>query len=242
MKKRVICLMLAAILAFACAACSKTDTDSDVTGSVSETTVPDTDPTGTVSDPDEAQEAQENRIGSITGGCYKNEYFGIACDFSSDWTFYNEDELSTLYEAVVDLTTDEEVSAILEESGYAYDMFAYTDSGLVTVNAVIEKLSLIYGVTLSEADYAEIAMDNAVDGLNSIEGYSVQSSEVVTVTFAGSEHSAIKLVTTFTEDGYDYDLYQLLVCIKNSNYVIGVTFTSYIEDITGTLAEEFYAI
>ena len=245
MNRKAVCLILTLALTLTCAACSKKEPDVAVSGSVSESSVPDTNPSGSVTAPAEdksAEEETEIRIGSVTGGNYRNEYFGVACDFSSDWTFYTDEELATLYSTVVDLTNDEEVSALLEEGGYAYDMFAYADSGLVTVNAVIEKLSLIYGVTLSEEEYAQLSMDNAVDGLNSIDGYAVQSSELTTITFAGAEHSAIRLLTTYTEDGYDYDLYQLLVCVKNSNYVMGVTFTSYIEDITDTLAEGFYAI
>lgn len=243
--RKFFSLLPALIIAFILSACGNNEVV-ETSGSV---TPSDDDPavvTGTVS-PDDSildtpEENYSEKTGNFTGGIYENAYFGFGCEFDSSWTFYTDEELTELMGLTVDMITDDATAELLQSSGSTYDMYTYADDGLVTINVTIEDLGVIYGTVLSEESYAELAVDSAIDSLNSLEGVEVVSSSIESTNFAGNTHSSIRILSSYTVEDVSVDLYQLLVCVKNGNYMSAITFTSFFEDITDSLAADFYGI
>lgn len=190
----------------------------------------------------ESEEDYSEKIGTINGSVYENSYFGYGCSFNDSWTFYNDEELAELVGITADSMENDVMAEYLKNSGSTYDMYAYADDGIVTVNVTIENLGVLYGAALDESSYAELALDNAIDALNSIDGVEVVESNIQDMEFAGGTHTSIKFLSSYTVEGVDVNLYQLLICVKSGNYMSVITFTTFFEDITETLAAEFYGL
>ncbi|MBQ8974608.1 MAG: hypothetical protein IJ072_02655, partial [Oscillospiraceae bacterium] len=168
MKKLVIAMTL--VLALLLTAC----------GSASEKS-------GTVTATDENLE-----IGQVVGGKYENKFFGIGCDLDENWTFYTEDQLAELSGFVSESLDNNTAKSKLDSGSTVFDMYAYADEGLESVNIVMENLGVLYGNILDENAYVTASMDQLSKALEG-QGYENVSCESTTVNFAGAEHAGIKL-------------------------------------------------
>lgn len=188
------------------------------------------------------EDAQDNEFGRISGGIYENTYFGVGCELDSDWTFYSSEELAELNGLAASAITDEELAALVENSGVQYDMYAYAAEGLFSINVTIEKLNALYGIALTEDSYMDISMSSLETAFSSMEGAANPKIEKTTVSFAGAERSALKISFDYLVEDTAIPAYELIVCIKSGNYVAVVTFSTATEDYTDEAASLFYAL
>jgi len=191
--------------------------------------------------PEVPEEPVDPSLGRIEGGTYENSFFGIGCTLDDNWTYHTEEELAKMNGTVADALTDEDLKELLKNSKSVYDMYAQADGGLVNISVIMEDVGVLYGATLEEEDYADISANLLPDALTSA-GCSNIVAEKTAVEFAGSEHMGIKVKCQVTAEEVTLDLYELIVCIKEGNYFAVITCTSFIEDITDTLASCFYAV
>ena len=69
-------------------------------------------------------------------------------------------------------------------------------------------------------------------------GFEDVTASVTTAELAGEERPAIALTATIQ----DIPVYELIVCLRQGNYIYCVTLCSYTEDVTAQMAELFYAL
>lgn len=235
--KRIIALILAALMLLSLAACGG-DGAAQTTAENPSTIIPTADPDDdipTTASPAEttappAEEA-DPLMGYYSGTTYNNAFLGIQCKLDENWTVATEEELAQLNGLTADIISDEALAEQLRNSGVVQAFYAMADDGLVVMNIVLENLGLLYGTVLDEERYVDLSLDQLVTALESA-GLSDVTTEADTVTFAGSEHAAIRVHGTMS----GVDFYELLVCVKVDSYMSVITLASYYEDITDSLA------
>ena len=192
-------------------------------------------PTAETDEP--AETGSDFDSGAINGGTYTNEFMGFACDLDETWTYYSQDQIAELSGQAAGLSDDEDIKKMMENGSSYIDMYASASEGLLTINVAFENLGLLYGATLDADGYADLAVDNLVKAIGSMGAENVEAEKRV-VSFAGGDETAIYL----TAEYQGVPLYELLVCVKQGNYMCCVTFTSYTADLTAEMSALFYAL
>lgn len=218
MKKIIAILMAATMLLTLCACGAKPK--AEISGSV-----------------EPAAEETKPDIGSVNGGVYENKFIGIGCELDSNWTYSSKEELAGMVNLTAESFTDEEFKNQMLNADLFYDMMAASSDGLANMNIVIQNIGVLYGTVLDIDTYIDMNIDQAPAQMTQA-GFSNIKCEKVNVSFAGSEVPAIYMTSIIQ----GIECYQLLVPIKQGNYIANVTFTSFMEDITGTLAGYFYSL
>lgn len=183
-------------------------------------------------------------LGRMEGGVYTNTYAGYGCQLDANWTFYTAEELQELPENVAEMFADSELmegNAVPEQIS---DMMAENVNDLTTINVLYTKLSmqerLLYAAMSHEAALDTVmAQKDSLIATYEQAGYTVESMEIVTVTFLGEEYPA--LFSVMTIEGVPYYALQLMN-YKVGQYGVTLTLASFLEDNTGKLLELFYAV
>lgn len=257
MKKRFLALTLVLLLALSLAACGQKE--SEIKGSVESGEEPPSvsgsteareEPEGSGEEsseaPEEPAESEASAesgdngdvsIGSIVGGVYTSEFLGIGCTLDSNWTYASEEELAGMSDLSAEAVNDEDLAEMIKNSPSFFDMYAYADEGMTSINIVLENLGVIYGITLDESGYLDIGLENVEQAMASMEIENI-SIEKTTVEFAGSEHACARITGTYM----DVPLYEELICVKQDSYMAVVTMSCYYENILPELEQLFYAL
>lgn len=176
-------------------------------------------------------------LGSVSGGVYTNEFAGIGCTLDETWVFYTQEQLAEVNGFFVDGTSDEDMKQLMEDNRSVQDMQAASVDGLMTVSVMFQNMGLLFGSTMSAQEYAELAAKQLPDEM-SVYGLEDVTAAVTTAEFAGAERPAVVLTATVQ----DIPMYELMVCLKEGNYVYCVVLCSYTEDVTAEMAQLFYAL
>ena len=186
----------------------------------------------------------ENKSDSMLGSydksssVYTNDLLGVRFSMNKDWEIFDEKQIAELNGMVKDnLSLNEELSDALEKSGSVQVFYAQRDGGLVTANIVIENIGLVYGTLIDEKTYAENSVDQVAPALETM-GMTDVETKIVTVNFAGEDHTAIDIHASL----FGADFYETMVCVKTGNYIAGVTVGSYITDETDDVLSMFSAL
>ena len=204
---------------------------------LTETTEPSTQPTAESTEPVTQPQEESPRLGSYADGVYSNDYLGVKCTLTEEFTVATKEELAQLNGVVAGAMSDQDLAQQLLKSGVAHAFYAIADEGLVTINIAVENLGLIYGTLLDEESYVEHSIGQLPAALKSM-GLVDIKTEAVSLTLAGKEHAGVTVHGTLS----GVDFYEKLVCIKNGSYMTVVTVGSYYEDITDYLLSLFSAI
>ena len=177
-------------------------------------------------------------VGTVSGGKYTNEYFGIGCELGEDWVFANEDEIRQLNEKVIDnlgevLGDDYEMA--LEDAPYVTDMLASNQTTASSININIEN-SGPQGLLMSVDDYMDAADKDLADTLYGL-GIDNLSVERATYDFAGKTQKAFKV----TGDYLGLDFEEILLVIKKGARFVSISITSYFGNAEEIL-DLFYAV
>lgn len=229
MKKRSLYLLVMTALLLALTACGG---EKEVGGTVAPPEEPEPPAAGTV----EAVE-EDFQPGEMNGGVYTNEFFGIGCTLDSNWTYLTDEEIAELNQSTYEQISDEKLRTAMEDASLQ-DMFAQADGGLVNISITIENMGVLYGNTMDEAKYLEVARPTVETGLTDI-GMTELVMEASTETFAGGSHEVMNISGMLEGD---VPFYQKLVLVKQGNYMAGISIGSAMEDITADIAALFYKL
>ena len=242
--KKLICLLLALVMALSLAACggegevsSKVDPNQEAAPAIV--------PAGKVEQPEETVAPEkELSLGRMEGGVYTNEYVGFACKLDSNWTFLSAKELEQIPSAVTDAISGSELGDALADVQQFTDMMAENANDLTTMNVLYQKLSIQERLAYAVMSEEQVIDDTMAQSDMLIDAYAqagilVSSMEKVKVTFLGEERIAIH--TTATIQDVPYYILQFFD-FNLGSYTVTTTVSSFVEDKTGDLAALFYRL
>lgn len=241
MMKKITAILLALMLLLTAGCSGNSESPAGNVESLPAATQPDI--SGTVETEPPAQDTTVS-LGRMEGGVYTNSYAGFGCQLDTNWTFYTAEELQELPENVADMFADSELMEDAASLEQISDMMAENVNDLTTINVLYTKLSmqerLLYAA-MSHEDALDTVMAQKDSVIAAYEqaGYTVESMEIVTVTFLGEEYPALYSVMTI--EGVSYYTLQLMN-YKVGQYGVTLTLASFLEDNTGKLLELFYAV
>ena len=168
-------------------------------------------------------EETEFQSGRVEGGTYTNEFLSVACQLGDEWTYLTDEEIAQLNGEIGESLTDEELSEMFSNGKTVQDMYAASADGTATINVIFEDMGVLYGAALDEDAYINLVMPTLEDAL---------------MEFAGADHSTLRVTSTISE----IPVYELMVCVKEGNYMGVITLASYLEDTTEEMAALFTAL
>ena len=195
--------------------------------------------------PEETEEPEETSaagnssgvsLGSVQDNVYENEFIGLGCKFSSDWTFYTDEQIKELNSLTAD-ATGVDLEKFYENATLIYDAMATTTNG-DSFNVVMEKMSAAASAFYDEKAYAEASESQVKTSMENI-GYTVDLIETTTVTVAGEEYAAVELECSY---GGVLKLYEKMVLKKIDNYMVMVTVGTVNENNCDDIIADFYAV
>ena len=139
---------------------------------------------------EEAAPAEEGPLtGALQNNVYTNEYFALGCTLDENWRFNTREEIAQSNSETAEMIDDEDVKAALEDGSSYMDMSAEADEGLVHINAVIENIGVIYGITMDESGYIDVALENDLNAMLAAMGMENVKVEKNEVELAGAAHA-----------------------------------------------------
>ena len=233
--KRIIAIILAALMLISFASCKASNgTGNDTT--VEEETKAEAGKETEAETTEKEEETPEFSLGVSTGGTYVNNYLGLGCKLSDEWTFYNEEQIRNINNLTADIA-GEDYQKLMEEADVVIDMYAIHSNGFDSINVTLEKVGLA-GVILYDV---KKSLEASIDMLKSTfknMGYENIECEIIKVEFAGEEYTALR--TTATTSGVQ--MYQTTVADIRGLHVFNITATTYNEDTTDKLLDTFYKL
>lgn len=187
-------------------------------------------------DPDDPG-GTEFQSGRVEGGTYTNEFLSVACQLGDEWTYLTDEEIAQLNGEIGESLTDEELSEMFSNGKTVQDMYAASADGTATINVIFEDMGVLYGAALDEDAYINLVMPTLEDALMQA-GMSDIQVEAGSMEFAGADHSTLRVTSTISE----IPVYELMVCVKEGNYMGVITLASYLEDTTEEMAALFTAL
>ena len=261
MKKRMVPVAMAVIMALSLAACGKEKTVSSA--EVSETTVssveekeeavekgaPAKEETVTEASVEtvaetsvEASEEEEVVIlGRIEDDVYYNDYFGIKITPAEGVSLADDSMLDLLNNITQERLANSDsqmsklVSKMLKDGRNIIDAYAYEGMGLNSLNVTAAYI----GEGLNE-DFAYALSKMTASSAESIygpQGMDVESSEASTLEISGKEIPCVKTAAKVEANGATLDAYILQAIIVIDGYEATITAGSYMEDNTEKLFE-----
>ena len=174
----------------------------------------------TVEAAEEAPElSAEELLGDKSGNEYVNTALGIRATLPDNWYVLSNEEIAETMGYVMEQVTDEEMAALLEDSGAVCDFYAAsTDGSGDTINLMLQRLEGVQGILLSEQTIAEASVDPTKQALESMGMTDVQVSQGTT-DFAGKEHACLDVVANYS----GVTIYERVVIVKAGGYVGSIT-------------------
>lgn len=183
-------------------------------------------------------------LGSFENGTYTNTYAGFQCDFGDDWEVATAEELQDLPDTIQEIFADTEYSDAASIYTQIADMNATNATSAASINVLYTKLdttTLLRHLIFSEEELLDDLLDQRDLFISSYAkmGIETEAIEKVTVDFLGEKRFAIRATSTWADVPY----FSLQIPLyKVGHYGVTITFSSFYEDITGSLAGLFYPV
>ena len=231
MKKHIISLTLALLMVLSMTACGSKPASNNPPAA---------------NNPTEAPALAENALalGVVEGQTYSNTYAGIGCALDGDWVIYPAEQLQELPDITKQMMEGTELEKAMENVTQFTDMYAESVELLCNVNVLFQKLDMTQRIAYSVMDEKAV-LDATMEQKDTMiqayaqGGINVDTMEIVTVTFLGEEHYALKTVAE--TEGVPYYCLQVFD-FWLGQYSMTITFASFIEDNTESMLEMFYAV
>lgn len=188
---------------------------------------------GTVS---QAAREPEFSLGTTAGGKYENAFIGIGFEAPENWTFYTDEQIKELNQATTGMM-DDEYAELISNAALVYDMMVQDSTTGNSVNINMEKGTAAAVKQLDLEDYLESNLSALSDGLASM-GFTVTDNKISDVTLGGKSTKSLWLKSTYS----GIEMYQLVMPLKCSNYIVVVTVTTVGTDTTSQVLDCFYAV
>ena len=180
---------------------------------------------------------EESLAGKITGNKYKNAYFNVGCKIPDSYEFLTKEQIDKNNQNTKALTKSKAVADALDSGSTLVDMQAanyQTNSNMIFV------LSKTQAITkgMSEEEYFTAVSPALLDQMSNL-GMTDLSAECVTVTFAGSEHTANFISGSLNGT----TLYQYQIVLIEDAYTANVSVSSVgSKDDAEKLLGAFYSL
>lgn len=177
--------------------------------------------------------------GHVSARTYENPQLGLMCIVPADWDYLNEGELLQLSDVVLSAEggeKDVQLNAHLNAGGNVQDMYVMTKDGLRTINVMVRRLDLGEEV-LDIAAFADQG-SREVEAVYTAMGITEVEVQRQQTEFLDDTCETIRLSGAYA----DVPLYSLQLCMERGPFVCVVTFTSYVEDMTGTMMKFFHPL
>ena len=205
--RRIIALLLIAMLAFAVAACD----NSTVLGF--------------------GQTQSKFQVGAISGNTYSNPFLGVSCTTDDDWTYYTAQETAELNNLVADYLP-EDYAKIYETADTFVDMCVASDDGSCNINVSAEKLTALQSKTFDAETTFRSMFSNYKETYENM-GYTNCEFDIQKVVVAGKDFDGC----CCTANLKGITLYQKQIAFVKNNYAVMVTVTSFNRDLSDELFE-----
>ena len=247
MKKRIISLTLALLMILSMTACSsKPAANSPATNPPAADNTPVENPTeAPTGAPTEATEpANALALGVVDGQTYSNTYAGLGCTLDGDWVIYPADQLQELPSITQQMMEGTELEKAMENVTQFTDMYAESVELLCNMNLLFQKLDMTQRIAYAVMDEkavldATMEQKDVMIQAYANGGITVESMEIIKVTFLGEEHYALKTIAQ--TEGVPYYCLQVFD-FWLGQYSMTLTFASFIEDNTESLLDLFYVV
>lgn len=223
--KKILAILLAAILVIGLAACGTTN--EDVRGTVEDA--------NNTEQTTEAQTDEDFEIGTANGSVYKNKFLGITAEFGSEWHLYSDEECKELNEQVIGTVSDDYAEQ-MKNANYFYDMMASNETNGSSVNIILQNMGLQAAFT----NITESLKQGCEEAKTSYEnmGYTDVKYEIIKTQFLGEERDGS--VITSKINGFDY--YTKQVLYMKGKYAVSVSVGALSEDECNNILGMFTAL
>lgn len=160
-------------------------------------------------------------VGKVSGQVYENEFIGIGCELSSEWTYLTKEEIAEINGIAYDMY-DEEQQELIQDAEIVYDMQAMHFDGTTNINVNLEKVDSRQLKFLDLSSNLKKSAPTLEDTYESLGGTNY-TYEVSSATIDGEEIPCLNTQV----DLYGTTLYQCIMQIKCSGgYLAAVTVTA----------------
>lgn len=216
--KKLLCILLAAVLTVSLWACNnQADTGDDT---------PTTPPI----------EGPDFSLGETTDTAYYNTVFGLICTLSEDWSFITLQELRE-WNGIVGELTYEEMHKTLKKAELVNLTEATRKDGLAGISVSMEKRGLTEIDSLNLKEYIESSIPVVEDQFEA-GGYTDTLIEPTTLRVSGVEYDVMMITSRYS----NIPIYVARLCYKTGRYVVVVSVWSMLSNEIPQLLEHIVII
>ena len=224
--KRLLCILLTLAMLLTLSACGGGKSGETAPAAPEATAAP------------EPELSAGDMIGEKGERGYVNKALKIRADLPEDWILLSNEEVAEVMGYTREMVTDEEVAAILDESGAVCDFYAMAADGSGSnLNIQLQSLTLMQGAAVNETTLAEASLDQVKQALESI-GMEDVTPTTERFLFAGKEHASIACTATYM----GVPLFERQVIVKVGRYIGIVTSFAYSQEDADSYLAFFSAV
>lgn len=178
-----------------------------------------------------ARAEDEFNFGSTQDNTYWNETLKIGCTLDENWYFFTKEEIAQVNNMTVE-ALEGNLAQMVKDGGSLMDMYAQNLETGATLNLMVERLSLVNSLAVTEKLYANASQETVKQTL---EQMGIEEVEVTlnAMEFAGQEHQSVAITGTYS----GVPVFETMVVVKSGRNMIVVTaFSLDEEEIQQTLA------
>jgi len=230
--KKIVAMLMALVMMLSLCACGA-KTEAEIRGQVTAAgeSAAEAESVG------EAAAEAEAELGTVNGGRYESSFLGIGCELDENWSYYSQEDMASLLGMTADMFEDENYAEQVKDADMFYDMYAAYADGTCFINVLVQNLGLLYGTVLTEEEYVKLSTESLSSQLESA-GFTDVEWEIVTLDFAGQQRQGLKISSMV--QGVPY--YCTQAYIKSGSHMAIISLACYVEDISESLAEYFFAV
>lgn len=223
--KKLLAILLAAVMLFSFAACGKTD-NSGVKEQLGSGSLADKDANVNENNDADVEETTEKKIevsrGSLTGNTYTNEFVGFRFNAPADWKYMSDAEMAEAVQIGVNASDYSNFKGTLDKIGTIYDAIA-TDEYGNSVMVCYENTETTGDCTVNAMEYHEI-LKKQLESQTAL-NYTYQTYKTVVINGT----SFIQGIFKVESNGTEIDQFYLIRISENYAVTIMCSLTTYTE-------------
>lgn len=227
--KKILCLILSAIMLLTLCACFAGCSQDDVRGEISDNNAGQEQNQTQGTAPKDTE--PELSMGKTTGGTYKSDFLGISCTIPEGWVFYTDEQILEMNNLTNDYL-DKDVADALKNATLIYDMMAtnLAEGGSISIN--LEKLSALQILSLDVKATLEGQIPAIKSAYENI-GYTDINVQYQKVTVDGKQFDALKLSAKIQGNEFTVITFAFRKGSYLANVSVGTLQTDKMQDLLG---------